>query len=109
MIREIIIGTLIIHGIMHLLGFAKGFNIAELDQFSESISKQYGVVWFVACILLITSALGLLIDQTWWVYMTIISVLVSQSLIVRFWLDTKFGTTINFILVIAILIFFNIQ
>ncbi len=109
MIKEIIIGILIIHGMIHLLGFAKGFNIAELDQFSESISKPYGVVWFIASILFLSSGIGFLLDQAWWVYMAIISVLLSQSLIVRFWLDAKIGTTINFILVIAILIFFNIQ
>lgn len=109
MIKELIVGLLIIHGIIHLLGFAKGFNIKELDQFSESISEPFGLTWFITCILFVTSGIGLLLDQIWWVYVAIISILLSQLLIFRFWLDTKTGTAINFILVIAILIFFNVQ
>lgn len=109
MLREVIIVLLIIHGIIHLLGFAKGSNIAELDQFNEFVSKPYGLAWLITCISFIASGLGLILDQIWWVYLAIIAIFISQSLIFRFWIDSRTGTVLNSALIIAILIYFNVQ
>lgn len=109
MAKEIIISLIIIHGLIHLFGFAKGFKVKELDQFNEDVSKPYGIIWFVVYILFITSGIGLLVDQYWWVYLAFISIALSQLLIMRYWFDARTGTIINALLVVAIIIYFNVQ
>ena len=37
--------VLIIHGLIHLLGFAKAFRFAELPQLTQPISPLVGVLW----------------------------------------------------------------
>lgn len=109
MFREIIIALLVIHGIIHLIGFAKSAKIKEIDQFNESISKPYGLLWLFVCILFMISSVSFLLGQSWWVFVAIISVILSQLLILRYWLDARTGTIINAILTIAIVIYFSIQ
>ena len=109
MIKEFIIILLIIHGAIHLLGFAKGFGVKELDQFENMISKPYGLLWLLCAILFIASALLLLIGISFWIIVAIGAVLLSQALIIRFWLDAKTGAVINAILIIAIIVYFNLQ
>jgi hypothetical protein len=33
------------HGLIHLMGFAKGFGYADLPQFTQPISRARGLVW----------------------------------------------------------------
>lgn len=109
MIKEIIVGISLIHGIIHLIGFAKAFHVDGIDQFDEDISKIYGFGWLLACGLFIVSAILLLLENWTWVIGAIGAVIISQSLIHRYWLDAKTGSIINLILIAAILIYFILQ
>jgi hypothetical protein len=35
----------ILHGLIHGMGFAKGFKLAEICQLTQSISKPAGALW----------------------------------------------------------------
>lgn len=107
--KEIIIILLIFHGIIHLLGYAKSANLKEFDQFSNNISKPIGMMWLLVSMLLIASALGLLVDQNWWSYTTILSIVFSQILIMKYWVDTKTGTIVNVLLLVVLLINYTLQ
>ena len=48
MLRWALIGLLILHGLIHLMGFAKAFGYAELPQLTQPISRDWGVVWLLA-------------------------------------------------------------
>lgn len=95
---------IIIHGLIHLIGFAKAFNFIEIQQWTHSISKSLGLLWMLAAILFIIVALLYGIQKDYWVVVTFIAIVVSQTLIIIYWKEAKFGTIANLIiLVVAIL------
>lgn len=100
---------MIIHGIIHLIGFAKAYGVGGIDQFSENIPKTLGLLWLTTSIMFIASAVLILLNTWWWLPLTLFSVTVSQILILRFWLDAKTGTIVNILLVVAILIHYNLK
>ena len=92
---------LLFHGIIHLIGFVKAFRLAEIDQLTQSISKPIGVLWLVVSILFIISALLFLFKKEWWFLFAIVSVVLSQILIMMYWTDAKFGTVVNLIILLV--------
>lgn len=86
------------HGLIHFLGFAKAFGISEVKGLSLPISKPVGVVWLLASILLsIYPILNYFNNQYAWLFGFIASIL-SQTLIIYFWSDAKYGTLLNLII-----------
>ncbi len=94
----------LIHGGIHILGFIKAFNFSEIQQLTQPISRATSLLWLFTFLLLLTTALGLLLEQSWWFYLAIGSVFVSQILVFMSWQDAKFGTIANvIILLVAVL------
>ena len=58
--RWALIGLLLLHGFIHLMGFAKAFGYAEMPQLTQPISREWGVVWLLAGGLVVATALTLL-------------------------------------------------
>ncbi len=46
--RWIVVGVLALHGLIHAMGFAKAFGLAELPQLVQPISRAMGVAWLLA-------------------------------------------------------------
>jgi hypothetical protein len=44
----------LLHGLIHLLGFVKGFELKEVKELTLPISKTLGIVWLTATILFLT-------------------------------------------------------
>ena len=93
-----------LHGIIHLLGFIKGFKLADVDRLNGEISKTEGFFWFVALILFIGSAVLVFINADSWWLIALTAVVISQILIIRQWQDAKIGTIAN-IIILIILVF----
>jgi hypothetical protein len=88
----------LLHGLIHLLGFVKGFELRKIKELTIPISRPMGVVWLTATSLFLTyGVLHLLNSKNAWL-IGIIAVLISQALIVIFWKDAKFGTLPNIII-----------
>ncbi|QCX39002.1 hypothetical protein FF125_11350 [Aureibaculum algae] len=94
---------ILIHGLIHLMGFVKAFRLAEIHQLSQSISKPMGIFWLFSALLFILSAVLYLVKQDLWIAFAIIGVLISQVLILMFWKDAKFGTIANVIILLITL------
>jgi hypothetical protein len=107
--KEILMTLMILHGIIHLLGFAKSAQIKELDQFTVNISKPFGFLWLIVAILFIASTIGILLNEDWWLYIAILSVISSQFLIIKYWVDAKTGTIINLLILVVLLIIFALK
>lgn len=105
--RITLIITTGIHGIIHLLGFLKAFNLREFDGISQTISEPFGIMWLLACILLSISSFLILINSNYWWITGVIGVILSQFLILNYWSDTKFGTIVNIIVLAAILLAYS--
>jgi len=111
-IKVFLLILIIIHGLIHIIGFVREWGIAPVEQLSGktliqlsgNLSRTVGIFWLVACILFIISAAFYLAKKDWWWMVAIVAVLISQLLIVLYWKDAKFGTVANtFILVACIL------
>ncbi|WP_462413312.1 DUF6920 family protein [Neobacillus sp. Marseille-QA0830] len=98
--RILFLIIVVLHGLIHLLGFVKAFNIKEVEQLAGYISRPIGVIWLVTAVLFLTVAvLYVLKNHTVWLY-CFIAVLISQTLIVISWQDAKFGSLPNLLIFI---------
>ena len=91
-----------VHGLIHLAGFAKGFGFAEVAALKLPIGRTAGVLWLVAAIGFLASAFMLHAAPTRWWLVGLPALLVSQTLVVLFWSDAKFGTILNVIVLVPL-------
>ncbi len=95
---------MVFHGFIHLLGFLKAFQIAEMEELKQPVTRQRGIFWLTAFILFLITAI-LYISQLWyWMIFAIISAIISQSLIITSWEDAKFGTIPNIFLLLLLVL-----
>ncbi len=65
--RWVVVAVLVGHGLIHLLGVAKGFGWAEVPQLKQPIGAGGGVLWLLAAILVLASAVLIAAGApTWW-------------------------------------------
>lgn len=99
--RIIFLILLVIHGLIHLLGFAKAFDFGDITQLSKEISKPMGVLWLTAFLLFQLSAILFFLNKEEWLIISVIAAIVSQILIIIVWQDAKFGTIVNILIAIV--------
>lgn len=98
---------LVVHGLIHLMGFVKAFGLADLPRLKGHISRPLGVLWLVAAVALLATAVALGAAPRWWWAAGVVAVVVSQVVIVTSWSNARFGTIANaVVLVSAVLGFF---
>ena len=105
---KIIFATVIgVHGLIHVLGFLKAFGFARLTQLTQTISRPVGITWAVTSGLFIGVAIlfGLKVD--WWWIVGLLAVVPSQALIIGSWQDAKFGTVLNVVILVGIVLGFG--
>ena len=94
----------ILHGSIHVLGFLKAFELAEINQLAQGISKSMGMLWILAAIFFLAAAIQFVIKHDLWWITAFIGVTLSQILIIMFWQDAKFGTIPNLIILVAVIL-----
>jgi hypothetical protein len=104
MYRFLIASIIALHGIIHLMGFAKAFGYGNFSQLSKDITKPVGVLWLLVACLFIISAIQLSIKHEAWWMLSLLAVVISQILIFVSWQDAKFGTIANVIILVAAII-----
>lgn len=90
-----------VHGLLHLLGTAKAFGVAELPQLTQPISRPLGLLWLAAALLTLAAALTAL---AWPRHLWLVggaAALLSQVVICSAWHDARFGTLANALLLVA--------
>jgi hypothetical protein len=101
-LRWLLVAVLAGHGLIHLLGAAKGFGLADVSELTEPIGVLAGMFWLAAAALVLTSAALLAMGPPtrWWV-IALGAAAVSQIAIASSWDDARAGTIVNLILVLA--------
>jgi hypothetical protein len=95
--------VLVVHGLIHLLGVAKAFRLADLPQLTQPISRGLGLLWLLAGVLFLAAAVALFVGpQSWWV-IGACAIVVSTVAIVSAWSDARFGTLGNGIAAVGVL------
>ena len=82
MLKYLIPIILFAHGFIHIMGFAKAFNYANVTQLTKEISKPNGMLWLLAATLFTVAAVLCLLKKKSWVYLAFIAVIISQVLII---------------------------
>jgi Na+-translocating ferredoxin:NAD+ oxidoreductase RnfD subunit len=108
MLRLIISFIIIIHGLIHLMGFTKAFQYGNITQLTKDISKPLGVLWLLTALLLLISAIFLILQKNSWWMICVPALAFSQLLIFMYWTDAKFGSIANLIILIYVLTFTGI-
>lgn len=100
--RMVFAGILFMHGMLHLMGFAKAYGWAELPQLTQPISRAFGLLWLVAALAtLVSAALVVFAPQVFFVA-GIVAIVLSQAAIVSSWQDAKYGTLANVVVLLAV-------
>jgi len=97
---------MLIHGLIHLMGFAKAFQLADVSQLTKPVSRPAGVLWLLAAVLFGASFCLLLPNNDSWWIIAAIAILLSQLLVIRSWADAKYGSIANVILLLPIVVSF---
>ena len=104
MIKYLFAILIFLHGIIHLMGFAKGFGYAQIENIHSDILKSSGLFWLLASVLFLAAAIAFPAKADWWYLILFAAVLLSTTLIVCFWKDAKFGTIANIIILAGAII-----
>lgn len=97
----------LLHGLIHLLGFVKGFELREVKELTLPISKPMGVVWLTSSFLFLTYGTLYLLNSKYAWLIGLFAVTLSQFLIILFWKDAKFETISNIIILAVLIVSFG--
>jgi hypothetical protein len=100
----ILVGLLVIHGLIHLVGFVKGFGLAPIEPLTLAISRPWGLVWLLAAVLMLAAAGARLAGLGAWWMVAAAALVSSQVLVVAFWADAKFATLANVLVALAVIV-----
>jgi hypothetical protein len=112
MIRVIISSVFALHGIIHLMGFVKEWQLGPIGKlsgktiipFSENTSRVIGVLWLTACVLMLAATIAYYSRKDWFWIIGIAGLIVSQTLIIIYWTDAKWGTVVNLLLLVVVIL-----
>lgn len=100
---------MLIHGLIHLMGFAKAYNYGNITQLTKDISKTNGTFWLLTAILFVAAIVLFLLKKESWPYMAVVAAIISQILIISVWKDAKFGTIANIVILLVAIGAFSSQ
>ncbi len=109
--RIFLLILLVLHGLIHLIGFVHEFQLANVRQLSGKLSvpvgpmglKVLGVLWLTTTALFLLGAVQVLRSQENWSILVLIAIVFSQVLILLYWKDAKAGTAANMLLLLLAL------
>jgi len=104
MIKTILAITIIIHGLIHSLGFWKAFQLAEIKPLTQEIPKPIGLLWIISTLSFIAVAAILILNKDWWWMLAVPALGLSQWLIIKNWPKTKYGTIANVIILVGLVV-----
>lgn len=100
--RWFVVVVVMVHGLVHLLGAAKGLGWADVTQLKAPIGTTMGAAWLAAAGLVVVAGILLAIATRWWWAVGAVAVVVSQTVIITSWSDARAGTLANVILLAAV-------
>jgi prepilin signal peptidase PulO-like enzyme (type II secretory pathway) len=101
--------VLVVHGLIHVLGFVKAFGLAELPQLTQPVSPSLGALWLLAALLFLAAAAALFVWPRGWWAIGACAIVVSMFLIVPSWTDAKFGALANLVALIGVVLGFLVR
>ena len=101
-VRWFIVVVVVGHGLIHLLGAAKGLGWAEVAALPEPIGPAMGLAWLAAAAAVVATGVLLTIQNPRWWVAGAAGVFLSQVVILTSWNDAKTRTVVNVLLLAAL-------
>lgn len=95
---------ILLHGLIHLLGFVHAFGLAKVPALSQAISRPLGLLWLLAALLWVATAILLGAATDFWWLIAALALLTSQAVICTSWRDARVGGLVNLILLVPVLV-----
>jgi hypothetical protein len=102
---------LVVHGLIHLIGFVVNFQIAEMQEIAYKTTalagkvdvghvgtRVLGVAWLLLAVAFVGSGAAIFSSPPWWWSFTLAVTLVSLAMCVLGWPDARFGVLANVII-----------
>jgi hypothetical protein len=115
MLHRIVAAVLIAHGLIHLLGFAVYWSLAEVeglpypDSFLNGridaptwLVRLLGGAWLAVAVAVFIAAVGLLFGRAWWTPLLIVAVLASLALCALAWPEAQAGVVLDLVILLAL-------
>jgi len=102
--RVVFLIFVLIHALIHIMAFLKAFELAELKEFTNPVSKPLGLIWFTAFIILSAAGIFYFFNNPYWWVLGLIGAVLSQILIFQFWPEAKYGTIPNVLILLVAII-----
>jgi hypothetical protein len=109
-----IVALLAVHGLIHAMGFAGTWGLAEMQgsskvptnlitaQPGDTIVRVLGVVWLVALLAFLGAAALLVADSSAWRLVAIGAAAVSMIMVALWWRDAPMGAVANALVIAAV-------
>ena len=94
--------VIVLHGLIHLMGPAKAFGVADLPQLTQPVATGMGLLWLAAALLMLSSGAAIWLVPRWWWLLGLTAVVVSQAAIGGAWTDARAGTIPNIIVLAGV-------
>ena len=95
--KSLFLSIVLIHGLIHILGFLIAFELKEINQLTVRIYKPLGVLCLLTLLVFIVFNILYLTNNRFAWIPGFIAVTLSQLLIFIYWKDAKFGTIPNIV------------
>ena len=100
------------HALIHLMGPADIWGLADLEQLSGEPSvavagiatEVLAILWLLPLILLLAAGAAALTRRTWWRPMALVGAVTSQLAIILWWDDASAGTIANVLVLGAVVL-----
>lgn len=99
--RWLIAAVIAVHGLIHLMGFAKAFGYAALPQLTQPISRPMGAWWLVAAVAVVAAAVMIAMGSRYTWLIAAVALVLSQAVILSAWRDAWAGSVANVILLLV--------
>ncbi len=110
--------TLIIHGIIHLMGFIVYWNKRDLEggmkykttllngrwDLEDRSMKWFGVLWLLSMIGFIVTGVGLATEQPWWQFLLVPVTILSLVVCVLDWGYAYAGAALDIVILILLVL-----
>ncbi len=100
-VRGVVGAVVIAHGLLHLLGAAKGLGWSAVPALTEPVGAVAGSAWLAAALLVVVAGVLLAVSAPRWWAVCAAAAVASQAVIVASWSDAGAGTVVNLILLAA--------